>query len=48
MKIINFNRYNQITEEDAQQLAKAIESFDKEKDQPKGRFEIVGILEKED
>lgn len=47
MEVINFTNKAHVTEEDAKQMAKAIEAFKEGKEQPEGRFTIIGELKKE-
>jgi hypothetical protein len=47
MEIINFTNKAPLTENDAKQMAQAIEAFKKGEEQPKGRFVILKELKKE-
>lgn len=46
MKVYNFSKVNKLTKKDAKQLSKAIESFKKGEERPKGRFEVLKELKK--
>jgi hypothetical protein len=47
MKVYNFTNKAPLTENDAEQMAKAIEAFKKGEKQPEGRFIILKELKKE-
>lgn len=47
MKVINFTDKTPLKEEDAKQMAEAIKAFEEGKEQPRGRFIIIGELGKE-